>query len=149
MKALNKNTVFCIIAIGIFFASCDSSKKTTYTNSTVSKLEGTWELNYISGKTIAFDSLYPNKKPIITFDIANKLTSGSTGCNNFNGPIKLDDNRISFTDPMAMTRMMCSDIKGENVFLETLKKINNWSVKDNNTLNLLMDDVGMMRFTKK
>lgn len=111
-------------------------------------LNGTWELNYVSGPRIAFDGLYPNKKPTITFDVTNNKVMGNTSCNNFNGPLKMDGNKISFTDPMAMTRMMCQG-QGETVFMETLKKINTWSVSDGNTLNLIMGDIAMMRFTKK
>jgi len=111
-------------------------------------LNGTWELNYITGPRIAFDGLYPEKKPTITFDVANNKISGNTGCNNFNGKLNMDGNKINFNDPMAMTRMMCQG-QGETTFLETLKKINTWSVSDGNTLNLIMGDIAMMRFTKK
>ncbi len=33
-----------------------------------SALPGTWELNYISGKRIAFEGLYPDKKPQISLN---------------------------------------------------------------------------------
>lgn len=149
MTVKTKNIVFYMFVFCSLLAACNSSQKTSNTNMTVAKLDGTWELNYISDISVAFDSLYPNKKPIITFDISNNLTSGNTSCNNFNGPLKLDGNRISFTDQMAMTRMMCPDMKGENVFIEKLKKVNSWSVTDNNTLNLIMGDIAIMRFVKK
>ena len=32
-------------------------------------LDGTWELNYVAGPRIAFNGLYPNNKPTITFDL--------------------------------------------------------------------------------
>jgi len=112
------------------------------------KLNGTWELNYISGSRIAFDGLFPNKKPTIKLEVTNKTVSGNSGCNSFNGPIKLDGNKISFADPMAMTRMMCQG-DGETVFIQTLQKINAWAVNDDNTLNFIMGDIAMMRFTKK
>lgn len=116
---------------------------------TSSILAGTWELNYISGLRIAFDGLYHNKTPTITFDVVGNRVSGYTSCNNFTGSLKADGNKISFTDPMALTRMICIDGNGENVFLETIKKINTWSVTDGNTLNLIMDDIALMRFTKR
>jgi len=112
-------------------------------------LEGTWELNYISGPRIAFDGLYPGKKPVIRFDVAGQRVSGNTSCNSFNGKLNAEGNKISFKDPMAMTKMMCLNGNGEAVFLETLQKINSWSVTDGNTLNLIMGDIGMMRFVKK
>ena len=114
----------------------------------ISNLTGTWELNYISGPRIAFDGLYPGKKPTMIIDVTNSRVSGNTSCNNFNGSFKADGNKISFNEPMAMTRMMCEG-DGERVFTETLKKVNTWSVSDATTLNLIMGDIAMMRFVKK
>jgi heat shock protein HslJ len=131
-----------------FFAACSNSKKTTGNMTDTAGLNGTWELNYITGPRIAFDGLYPEKKPTITFDVAAGKISGNTSCNNFNGKLNTDGNKINFNDPMAMTRMLCQG-QGETTFLETLKKINSWSVTDGKTLNLMMGDLAMMRFSKK
>lgn len=111
-------------------------------------LNGTWELNYITGPRIAFDGLYPDKKPTITFDVAGSKVTGNSSCNNFNGKLNVTGNKINFNDPMAMTRMMCQG-QGESTFMETLKKVDTWSVTDGKTLNLMMGDLSMMRFTKK
>lgn len=145
--AMKKNIVALFISCCLL-AACNSSKKTNTGISDSSKLDGAWELNYIDGSRIAFDGLYPDKKPIIKIDINNKTVSGNTGCNNFNGPLKVDGNKINFADPMAMTRMMCQG-DGETVFIQTLQKINTWSVSDGNTLNLIVGDIAMMRFSKK
>jgi heat shock protein HslJ len=111
-------------------------------------LNGTWELNYISGPRIAFEGLYPEKKPTITFDVAGNKVMGNSSCNSFNGKLNVTGNKINFNEPMAMTRMMCPG-DGETTFMETLKKVDSWSVTDGKTLNLLMGDVAMMRFSKK
>jgi len=111
------------------------------------KLNGTWVLNYISGPRIAFDGLYPNKKPEITFSVADSRVSGNTSCNSFSGPLSVDGNKIDFNQPMALTKMMCPG-SGESVFLETIKKINTYSVNDS-TLTMIMGDIAMMRFSKK
>jgi len=39
--------------------------------------------------------------------------------------------------------------EGETVFVETLKKINSWSVTNDTTLNLIEGDIALMRFTKR
>ena len=147
MKILSLVTLVACI-LGSFFAACSSSKKAADTKPRVAQLEGTWELNYISGPRIAFDGLYPRKKPTIHFEVATQRVSGNTSCNSFNGKLNAEGNKISFKDPMAMTKMMCMDGNGESVFLETLQKIDKWSVTDGNTLNLIMGDIGMMRFVK-
>jgi heat shock protein HslJ len=116
--------------------------------SDASKLNGSWELNYVSGSRIAFEELYPGKKPFIHFDVVNGKLNGNTGCNNFNGKLDVDGNKINFNSPMAMTRMFCPG-EGENVFLESLKKVNSWSVSNDSTLNFIMGDIAIMRFSKK
>ena len=143
-----KRLTLFVLAAFFFLAACNSTKKTPGNMTNNEALNGTWELNYISGPRIAFDGLYPEKKPTITFDVAGNKISGNTSCNSFNGKLNTDGNKINFNDPMAMTRMMCQG-QGETTFLETLKKINTWSVSDGNTLNLIMGDIAMMRFTKK
>lgn len=116
--------------------------------STNQKLAGTWELNYISGRRITFDGLYPEKKPTITFDTVNQRVNGSTSCNAFNGKLVVDGPTISFTEPMAMTRMMCPG-EGEQAFLDVLKTVNRYAISDDNTLTMLMGDVAVMRFIRK
>lgn len=137
------------IFILVFFSTILISCKCKKTDS-VSKLEGNWELNYISGPKIAFDGLYPNKKPTINFDLKENHISGNSSCNSFNGKLVLDGTKIDLTQPMAMTKMMCQDGQGEQVFMSTLKKVTSYDVTDDGkTLNLISGDIAMMRFTKK
>lgn len=111
------------------------------------KLNGTWVLNYISGPRIAFEGLYPGRIPEMTLDIKALKVNGNTGCNNFNGAFTVNKDKIDLQGPFAMTRMMCEG-QGENLFVETLKKVTVYEV-DDNTLTLLMDDLAVMRFVKK
>jgi len=67
--------VLTVVFLGVILMSCNASK--TQKEDSVSKLEGTWELNYISGPRIAFDGLYPNKKPTINFDTKENRVSGN------------------------------------------------------------------------
>jgi len=140
--------VLTLVFLGVILMSCNASK--TQKEDSVSKLEGTWELNYISGPRIAFDGLYPNKKPTINFDLKENRVSGNSSCNNFNGKLSVTGNKIDFTQSMAMTKMMCMDGQGEQVFMSTLQKITSYDVTDNGkTLNFISGDIAMMRFTKK
>lgn len=137
--------IFILVFLSTILISC----KCKQTDS-VSKLDGNWELNYISGPRIAFDGLYPNKKPTINFDLKENHISGNSSCNSFNGKLVLDGNKIDFTQPMAMTKMMCQDGQGEQVFMSTLQKITSYDITDDGkTLNLISGDIAMMRFTKK
>ena len=126
-----------------------TEKLTTHNESmtTASPLDGTWELNYIAGVSVPFDSLYPDKKPMMIFDGAKGQVSGNTGCNRFSGKLNTDGNKLNFNSPMALTKMFCPG-EGENRFLETLKKINTYSINEN-TLTFIMGDIAVMRFVRK
>jgi heat shock protein HslJ len=134
-------TIFCFA-----FISCNSFKATTNKKAS---LEGTWELNYVTGPRIAFDGLYPNKKPTITFDLKENSISGSNSCNRYSGKLNVVGNKISFKEPMAVTKMFCPG-EGESIYMSTLQKIDSYSISDDGkTLNFIMGDIAMMRFEKK
>jgi heat shock protein HslJ len=141
-----KKIILLLTVLCLAFVSCNSFK--TASNKTVS-LEGTWELSYISGPRIAFEGLYPDNKPLITFDLKEKRVSGSNSCNRYSAKLNADENKINFKDPMAVTKMFCPGA-GENVYMSTLQKIDSYSIStDGKTLNFIMGDIAMMRFKRK
>ena len=58
-------------------------------------LNGTRELNYMSGPRIASNALYPDKKPQIKFNLTANEIGGNTSCNGFSSKITIDGNKIS------------------------------------------------------
>ncbi|WP_343694967.1 META domain-containing protein [Flavobacterium sp.] len=137
--------IFILVAFSSILFSCKCKK-----TDTVSKLDGTWELNYITGPKITFDGLYPNKKPTISFNTKENQVSGNSSCNNYTGKLVIDGNKIDFTQPMAMTKMMCLDGQGEQTYMSTLQKITSYDITDDGKrLNFISGDIAMMRFTKK
>lgn len=144
---MKKFTLLLAIAFGMLI-SCNSKKEVATTGS--NSLEGNWELVYISGPRIAFEGLYPNQKPNITFNLKENRVMGKNSCNNYSGRITLDGNKIIFDDQgMISTKMFCEG-DGENTYMNTLGKINGYSISDDGkTLNLLTGDVAMMRFERK
>ena len=140
-KIILSLTLFCSVLI-----SCDSVKTA---NSQKVALQGAWELNYISGPRIAFAGLYPDNKPTITFNLKETTVSGRNSCNSYSGKLNVDGSKISFKEPMMVTKMFCPG-EGENVYMNTLQKIDSYSVsEDGKTLNFIMGDIVMMRFEKK
>ena len=113
---------------------------------TADQLGGTWELNYISGPRIAFEGLYPDKKPFIRFNFADKSIMGNTSCNGFSSKYTLKGNTIHFGD--GLKTMMYCEGGGEETFMKMLKKVNKFAQNDN-TLTFMIDDVAVMRFGKK
>ena len=110
-------------------------------------LVGSWQLNYISGRRIAFEGLYPDKKPKISFDFKSNELNGNTTCNPFSRKFTIEANKINISAPNAMTLSVCEG-EGEKAFPRLLQKENKYSVQDN-TLTFLIDDVAVMRFAKK
>jgi heat shock protein HslJ len=108
-------------------------------------LEGSWELDYISGPRIAFKGLYPDKKPVLVFEGDSKVT-GNTSCNRLSGSYTQDQYNIKFGE-MITTKMACPG-NGESVFLSTLQKIHKFDRTDDSTLTMIMGDIAMMRFRK-
>lgn len=141
-----KNIVLTFTILCMTFTSCQSTKPVSKTNAT---LEGTWQLNYITGPRIAFDGLYPTKKPTINFDLKSSKVSGNNGCNQYFGALLLDGNKINFKEAkMGMTMMACQGA-GETTYMKTLEKIDSYSIsEDGKTLNFIMGDTAMMRFEK-
>jgi heat shock protein HslJ len=119
-------------------------------NNNVNSLEGTWQLNYITGPKISFEGLYPDNKPTISFNLKEKKISGNSSCNQYFGIIKVDGNKIDFKDAkIGMTLMACQGI-GEETFMKTLEQVDSYSISnDGKTLNFLTGDIAIMRFAKK
>ncbi|HLP38904.1 META domain-containing protein [Lacibacter sp.] len=119
----------------------------TAVEAATSKLDGNWELNYISGIRIAFEGLYPEKKPFIRFELGQSMISGNTSCNGFSSNYTMNGNSIRFA-PGISTMMACPG-NGEKTFTEMLQKVNKYALSDDNTLNFMIDDVAVMRFVRK
>jgi heat shock protein HslJ len=137
--------IFILIFITSIILSCKSKK-----TDSDSSLEGTWELNYITGPRIAFNGLYPNKKPTINFNLKENQVSGNNSCNSYTGKLNTTGNSIDFTQPMISTKMACMDGQGEQVYMNTLSKVTSYEIKDNGkTLNFISGGIATMRFTKK
>ncbi len=133
-----KASIILFFSALILAASCSSSKSPT------DALFGkTWELEYITGPRIAFDGLFPDKKPQLTFEQETGKVSGTDSCNGYRADYTLSENALSFGEPGPTTMMFCGG--SERQFLEMMKKIDGFSFEDDK-LNLLMGDIVMMRF---
>lgn len=142
-----KNIILTLSLLCLISMACNSTKTAM---KTTTSLEGTWQLNYITGPRIAFDGLYPDKKPTIIFDLAANKVAGNNSCNQYFGTLKVNGNKINFKDAkMGMTMMACPGF-GETTYMKTLEKIDSYSIsEDGKTLNFIMGDIAMMRFEKK
>ncbi len=139
---MKKQTLLLIAMISVFLVSCstnmmgDNSK--LYSNA--------WELEYITGPRITFQGLFPDDKPVINFNKSTSMVMGTTGCNGYNTDYKMNGKMISFAVPATTTMRYCGD--GESVFLKTMRQVTNYRMTADGKLELLMNDIVMMRFKK-
>lgn len=120
--------------------------KRTATNTAIPALEGSWVLDLLPSPQVSFDSLYPGRKPEISFDLHQQRFNGYTGCNRFNGPLASTGNTISFRGDIVMTYMACRG-EGESTFLQNLKRVNRYDISsDGKTLTMIQGDIALMRF---
>lgn len=137
-----RKATFALLAVAALAPGCGSKP-----HSPASALYGPqWELEYLSGPRIAFEGLFPDRKPVIAFEQATGMVAGNSGCNGYNAPFEVKADSIRFGEPGPSTLMYCGE--GENFFRNTLQKINRWAVDADGKLTLLLDEVPMMRFHK-
>lgn len=144
---MKKSILFLAFVSILVLTSCNCAKNQKTSNVLFSS---TWELDYISGPRIAFEGLFPENKPQITFE-SNGKASGTSSCNGFSTTFTYTENTIKIEEPGAMTMRFCEG-GGEQVFLQTMKKVNKYAISSDGKLNLMIDDVPFMRFkpvTKK
>ena len=105
-----------------------------------------WELEYLSGPRIAFQGLFPDKKPQITFNPTAQKVEGNSGCNGYSADYTLNGDNLSVGEPGPTTMMYCGE--GEKFFLNTIQKVNRYFIDEDGKLNLAINEVPMMRFKK-
>lgn len=105
----------------------------------------TWELEYITGARIAFEGLFPNNKPRLTFDGETKRVSGTDSCNGFSADFILEGKTLSFGENGPTTLRFCGG--SERQFLDMMEKVDGFAIEDDK-LNLLSGDLPVMRFKK-
>ena len=136
-------TLLLLTAISLLFVSC-----TTATMGTDNKIKNTdWELEYINGPRIAFQGLFPEEKPMLSFQAVEGKVNGSTGCNGYNTEYTRVGNLISFKVPAAMTMRYCEG-GGEQFFMNAMKDINKYQISAEGKLELMKNDIVMLRFKK-
>jgi heat shock protein HslJ len=133
--------IFLALLAASFFLTigCSSNKESADT-----LLHDIWVLESIDGQTysrVENQSLHPT----IEIYLAEERFSGNTGCNNMNGKLTVDGNRISFSD-IVTTKMFCVDVD-ETSFLSDLGKANNYKI-EKMRLYLFEDEKEILVFKK-
>lgn len=91
-------------------------------------LHDIWVLESINGKE-ADKTEYMKGLPMIEIKINEMRFSGHSGCNNINGKIQAESEKISFSN-VAMTRMSCKG-NSEAEFIKALTDVNTYKIGKN------------------
>lgn len=104
-------------------------------HTTVSLAGTEWLVADIGGKAVANPS-----QTSVKF-AAEGNVSGTTGCNNFTGTAKIEQDRVSFS-PLATTRKACEGdlATQEQTFLKALEGVHRFTVDSSGQLQLLGAD---------
>ena len=110
--------------------SCGSSKNSSKIN--LASLDGSsWELTHMDGIKV-------NKEAVqtATISISGASISGQAACNSYGGECFVySDGRIKIGDMMS-TRMACSNMMYERIFLAALQEAKTFRMDGANTLKL-------------
>ena len=139
---MQRNNFILLSMVLVLIASCGTPKSTGS-----EKLYGpVWELEYISGPRIAFEGLFPDKRPQISFNRETGQVEGNAGCNGYSAEYTLNGNRISFGEPGPATMMYCGG--GEKQFLNMMRKVDGYGFDAEGKLELLVGEIPILRFKK-
>ncbi|MCL1922993.1 MAG: META domain-containing protein [Propionibacteriaceae bacterium] len=82
----------------------------------------------------------------ITMNVESGKVSGVSACNNYNGPIEIDQESFS-TGLFAQTMMFCEDVdEAERTYLELLDSVTSWTV--DGELILSSEGTEVLRFSR-
>lgn len=134
---------FVLLFMASMFSSCGSTS--TISMDTLSA--SAWELEYITGTRIAFEGLFPEKKPTLDFRLGKGVLGGNTGCNGFSTSVLINGDKIKIDENHPMTMRYCEG-GGEQQFLKMLYKADQFKIDEDGKLVLLMNGIESMRFHK-
>ena len=139
---MKKNYILISTFLVLVIGSCTTTKNTNSND----LYDSLWELEYISGTRIAFNGLYPERKPVISFNKATGKITGNNSCNGYTADFTIKGDNIDIGEPGPTTMMYCGD--GEQQFLNMMEKINSISIDKEGKLNLMIGEIPMMRYRK-
>lgn len=127
-----------ILLISTLLFSC-SSKETEKTD--VIRLHDIWALESIDGERIELNESLLNL-PVIEIYVEEERIYGNTGCNSFNGNVKIEGSKISFSEIIA-TEIACPG-EHEQRFFSAIERTDNYKIEK---LRLFLFEGGTEKMT--
>ena len=118
-----KAHLILIVLLILIVISCSTNETG---KADANQLHDIWALESINGESFVMDKQTRNH-PTIEIYLEEEKVIGNTGCNNFNGKLKVDENQINFSQIIS-TEMACpGDL--EYRFLTALESIDNYKIE--------------------
>lgn len=137
-----------VLLLVVVVAGCRCQKDTVSPTNPAAVLEGNWELEYVAGSSVPFDTLYPGARPNASLDLTAATIAGRNGCNNYSGNLKVEGSRfVADRSSMISTRMFCEG-GGEEAYMNALGRVDSYAVA-NGKLELKSGSEVVLRFHKK
>ena len=163
---MNYKPFILLLVAGLFVISCENKKEPNEQSetpeapappevpvageATKSTLDGDWELAYIMDGSKPLDEMFPEGRATLTINLSEERVNGNAGCNVFTGSCRVEGSSFSVLEPLAVTRKMCMEMSGEDLFLQVLVKADSYVLTDEGkTLDLRSGEALAMKFTRK
>ena len=69
------------------------------------------------------------RNPFIKIDLSHNEINGNTSCNRFSAKIAVKNNKLEISE-LSSTEMLCKDMDVESAFLEALKSVSSYTLKE-------------------
>ncbi|MBS1775787.1 MAG: META domain-containing protein [Bacteroidetes bacterium] len=105
----------------------DKSSPTSAHSDSSLLTEKYWKLVELNGTSVAWKEGWVHE-PQITFQSSDHRVHGNGGCNTFFGTYQIGSGNSIHLSQMGATMMACPNMETETAFLQTLEKVDNYTV---------------------
>ena len=155
---MKTNRIFSLVLISVFLISCQNKKEgelninktTEFQDIENDTLGGLWNLHKVDDTLFDISKIYlfETDKPTLKIEVYKNLISGFSGCNSYNGNIKIDKSKIILTEGIIATEIGCGDNVWENDYFKRLGDIQSFQLR-NDTLKLQNSNNKSMTFLRR
>lgn len=93
------------------------------------RLHDSWILEELNGKKISVEN-FSNKLPLIEINSNNNTFLGFAGCNEMNGSLFFEKEKLQFIN-LTITKMKCESSNKESEFITALQSTNHYQIENN------------------
>lgn len=140
----------CSLFFGLVLMGCHSTQRPNVAgenNAAVAKLNGEWQLEFISTHT-DLKVLFPTALPDMTLNTDDSTITGHDGCNRYSGKLRVNGREFQ-VDPGSLmgTKMFCEGVEA-HAFSGALGQVGAYTLTGNK-LELISNGKVLLRFHRK